>query len=242
MLNGICTFIKTNSDIITAVTAVVAIIISVVTLRSTKKIAERQVKIDLFNERQKVVQALSKVELNASFVGNFDMHHINYIAFNKNFMMNMSVLDSIFHSMDHIFSINFSDDDKRYDSYFDLMKEMALIADSSKYLFDELYDFGDYVGELYDSMYKFLFELITVNNNTMIIVNNNTMIKEVKLNELEDLKKEYCSKAKLISDVYGTRLNKMMVIENKIITKRINLIKTRHIIHNAMDDKADDKL
>ena len=234
MLNGICTFIKTNSDIITAVTAVVAIIISVVTLRSTKKIAERQVKIDLFNERQKVVQALSKVELNASFVGNFDMHHINYIAFNKNFMMNMSVLDSIFHSMDHIFSINFSDDDKRYDSYFDLMKEMALIADSSKYLFDELYDFGDYVRELYDSMDKFLFELITVNNNTMI--------KEVKLNELEDLKKEYCSKAKLISDVYGTRLNKMMVIENKIIKKRINLIKTRHIIHNAMDDKADDKL
>ena len=150
MLNGICTFIKTNSDIITAVTAVVAIIISVVTLRSTKKIAERQVKIDLFNERQKVVQALSKVELNASFVGNFDMHHINYIAFNKNFMMNMSVLDSIFHSMDHIFSINFSDDDKRYDSYFDLMKEMALIADSSKYLFDELFDFGDYVRELYD--------------------------------------------------------------------------------------------
>lgn len=234
MLNGICAFIKTNSDIITAVTAVAAIIISVVTLRSTKKIAERQVKIDLFNERQKVVQALSKVELNASFVGNFDMHHINYIAFNKNFMMNMSVLDSIFHSMDHIFSINFSDDDKRYDSYFDLMKEMALIADSSKYLFDELYDFGDYVRELYDSMYKFLFELITVNNNTMI--------KEVKLNELEDLKKEYCSKAKLISDVYGTRLNKMMVIENKIIKKRINLIKTRHIIHNAMDDKADDKL
>lgn len=234
MLNGICTFIKTNSDIITAVTAVVAIIISVVTLRSTKKIAERQVKIDLFNERQKVVQALSKVELNASFVGNFDMHHINYIAFNKNFMMNMSVLDSIFHSMDHIFSINFSDDDKRYDSYFDLMKEMALIADSSKYLFDELYDFGDYVRELYDSMDKFLFELITVNNNTMI--------KEVKLNELEDLKKEYCSKAKLISDVYGTRLNKMMVIENKIIKKRINLIKTRHIIHNAMDNKADDKL
>lgn len=55
MLNGICTFIKTNSDIITAVTAVAAIIISVVTLRSTKKIAERQVKIDLFNERQKVV-------------------------------------------------------------------------------------------------------------------------------------------------------------------------------------------
>lgn len=234
MLNGICTFIKTNSDIITAVTAVAAIIISVVTLRSTKKIAERQVKIDLFNERQKVVQALSKVELNASFVGNFDMHHINYSAFNKNFMMNMSVLDSIFHSMDHIFSINFSDDDKRYDSYFDLMKEMALIADSSKYLFDELYDFGDYVGELYDSMNKFLLELITVNNNTMI--------KKVKLNKLEDLKKEYCSKAKLMSDVYGTRLNKMMVIENKIIKKRINLIKTRHIIHNAMDDKADDKL
>ena len=234
MLNGICTFIKTNSDIITAVTAVAAIIISVVTLRSTKKIAERQVKIDLFNERQKVVQALSKVELNASFVGNFDMHDINYSAFNKNFGMNMSVLDSIFHSMDHIFSINFSDDDKRYDSYFDLMKEMALIADSSKYLFDELYDFGDYVGELYDSMNKFLLELITVNNNTMI--------KKVKLNELEDLKKEYCSKAKLMSDVYGTRLNKMMVIENKIIKKRINLIKTRHIIHNAMDDKADDKL
>ena len=234
MLNGICTFIKTNSDIITAVTAVAAIIISVVTLRSTKKIAERQVKIDLFNERQKVVQALSKVELNASFVGNFDMHHINYSAFNKNFIMNMSVLDSIFRSMDHIFSINFSDYDKRYDSYFELMKEMALIVDSSKYLFDELYDFGDYVRELYDSMDKFLFELITVNNNTMI--------KEVKLNELEDLKKEYCSKAKLISDVYGTRLNKMMVIENKIIKKRINLIKTRHIIHNAMDDKADDKL
>ena len=88
----------------------------------------------------------------ASFVGNFDMHHINYIAFNKNFMMNMSVLDSIFRSMDHIFSINFSDYDKRYDSYFDLMKEMALIADSSKYLFDELYDLVD--DEKLDKIFK----------------------------------------------------------------------------------------
>ena len=69
-------------------------------------------------KRQKVVQALSKVELNASFVGKAsDMHHINYIGFNKNFMMNMSVLDSIFHSMDHIFLYQFLlMTDKRHDS------------------------------------------------------------------------------------------------------------------------------
>ena len=83
-------------------------------------------------------------------------------------------------------------------------------------------------------MSKFLLALITINKHTVF--------KDAKLKELEKLKKEYCSKAKLMDDVYGTRLNELMVVENKRIKRRINLIKTRRIIHKSMENKIDNKL